>query len=413
MNNDTIINQKTVLSELFQVGLTKVNGQRAVERQLDITPINGSVAIIAIGKAASSMMLGAQNRLKEQIKSALIITKTGHTDKTLNWPCIEAGHPIPNTNSLEAGAQLIDFLSNIPEQTTLLALISGGASALVDVLPDDMGLAELQKMNQWLLASGLGIHEMNRVRQSVSLVKGGKALNYLLHDSMKQFVISDVENDELEIIGSGLFVTATNKSEKPDMPDWLKKYSQKALAVTKLKAATHGTAKVDVESHIIANNEIACRAIISHAQNLGLEVTYHGETLYDDVFDCAEKIASELIKAKSGVHIWGGETTLTLPQNPGRGGRNQSLALALAILLENSKSITVLVGATDGSDGPTEDAGAIIDGQTVTTGDQRSAQAKESLLAADAGSFLAEAGALISTGPTGTNVMDIVLAIKA
>lgn len=407
MNNNNKNNDKTLLSELFQVGLAAVNGRKAVEVQLEMTPLKGNVAVIAIGKAASSMMLGAQNSLKEQIKSALIITKTGYADPALAWPCIEAGHPIPDTRSLKAGAQLIDFLSKLPPQTRLLALISGGASALVEVLPDKMGLAELQKMNQWLLASGLAIHDMNRIRQSISLVKGGKALNYCVQNTITQFVISDVEHDELEIIGSGLFVAATSKLPLPEMPAWLKKYCQKPSEVAKLDVS-----KVDVESHIIASNEIACQAIINAAKQLGHTVVYRGQTLYEDVFTCAEKIANELKQAKSGLYIWGGETTLILPPKPGRGGRNQSLALALALILENSSGIRVLVGATDGSDGPTEDAGAIIDGQTVSRGGT-AAEAKKHLLAADAGTFLAEAGDLMSTGPTGTNVTDIVIAIKA
>lgn len=407
MNNNHTNKDKILLSELFQAGLAAVNGQKAVERQLEMTPLQGNVAVIAIGKAASSMMLGAQNSLKEQIKSALIITKTGYADPALAWPCIQSGHPIPDANSLKAGAQLIDFLSQLPPQTQPLVLISGGASALVDVLPDEMSLSELQKMNQWLLSSGLAIHDMNRIRQSVSLVKGGKLLNYCSQKMITQFVISDVENDELEIIGSGLFVTSTRKLPLPEMPDWLKNYCQKPVEVAKLDVS-----KADVESHIIASNEIACQAIINKAKQLGYSVVYHGQTLYGDVFACADKIAHELKQAKSGLYIWGGETTLTLPEYPGRGGRNQSLALALALILENSMGITVLVGATDGSDGPTEDAGAIIDGQTVSRAGT-AAEAKKHLLAADAGSFLAEAGDLISTGPTGTNVMDIVIAIKA
>ena len=193
----------------------------------------------------------------------------------------------------------------------------------------------------------------------------------------------------------------------PDLPGWLKKYCQKPVEPPKPDVSN-----VYVESHIVASNEIACQAIIKAAKQLGHTVVYHGQTLYEDVFICAEKIANELKQAKSGLYIWGGETTLTLPANPGRGGRNQSLALALALILDNSTGISVLVGATDGSDGPTEDAGAIIDGQTVARGGT-TAEAKKHLLAADAGSFLAEAGDLISTGPTGTNVMDIVIAIKA
>jgi len=390
---------KQILSDLFNFALIAVNGRIAVEQQLQRAPIEGNVAILAVGKAAAAMMSGAQNHLNEQIHSALIITKTGHSDNTLGWPCIESGHPIPNAQSLEAGTKLLEFISNIPKEIKFLALISGGASALVDVLPENMDLKRLQKMNKWLLASGLTIHEMNRVRQRVSLIKGGKALSHLSQNEMTQFLLSDVKNDDIEIIGSGLFTVAEKNISLPDIPDWLQKYIQlEQSAVT-----------VSVESHIVANNDMACQAIIEQAKQTNYAVTYHGQSLYGDVFELAESLAKELIDAKPGLHLWGGETTLTLPKKVGRGGRNQSLALALACILENKKGITVLVAATDGSDGPTEDAGAIIDGLTLQRG---GSHAKDYLHAADAGTYLAEAGDLISTGPTGTNVMDIVIALK-
>lgn len=156
---------------------------------------------------------------------------------------------------------------------------------------------------------------------------------------------------------------------------------------------------------------MACLAIIEEAKQANYAVTYHGQTLYGDVFELADLLAKELVNAQAGLHIWGGETTLVLPDNPGRGGRNQSLALALACKLDGINGITVLVGATDGSDGPTDDAGAIIDGFTLERG-QYLGNVQDYLAAADAGTFLAEAGDLISTGTTGTNVMDLVIAIK-
>lgn len=394
---------KHILSELFYSALKVVDGCYSVEQQLSRTPIEGNVALIAIGKAAAAMVLGANNQLNEQIKSALIITKAGYADKTLPWPCIEAGHPIPNEKSLEAGAKLLEFISNIPRETKCLALISGGASALVEVLPENIDLACLQKINNWLLGSGLAIDEINRVRQAISLIKGGKALSHLSVDSMTQFLISDVKGDEINIIGSGLFVAAENNALFPVTPDWLQHY----LKPTQLKT------NIAVESHIIASNENACQAIIRHAKQKNYAVTYYGQTLYGDVHEVANSLVKELAHAKPGVHIWGGETTVVLPDNPGRGGRNQSLALALACAIEKVKGLTILVGATDGSDGPTDDAGAIIDGFTLQRGQREcSAKAKDYLAAADAGTFLAAAGDLLSTGPSGTNVMDIVIALK-
>ena len=396
---------KQILSELFCAALNSVNGRIAVEKQLVCKPIEGNVAIIAIGKAAAAMAAGATNQLNKQIQSALIITKVGHADKTLPWPCIEAGHPIPNEESLKAGTMLLEFISKVPKETKLLALISGGASALVECLPENMDLQLLQKINNWLLGSGLAIDKINQIRQSISLIKGGKTLNYLKKSSMTQYLISDVKEDDPEIVGSALFVARAKNNlvfDTAELPEWLQHYIKIPQPV----------AEVSVESCLIASNEMACQAIIDHAKRANYEVNYHGQSLYGDVFELAEILINELMNAKPGLHIWGGESTLVLPDKPGRGGRNQSLALALACALNGIKGITVLVGATDGSDGPTDDAGAIIDGLTLQRGETNNRYAKDYLAAADAGTFLAEAGDLLSTGPTGTNVMDIVIAIK-
>ena len=392
---------KQILSDLFRLALDAVNGCRAVELQLQQTPIDGSIAIIAIGKAASAMMLGAQNQLKDKIQSALIITKAGYGDPMLKWPCLESGHPVPNEISLVAGTKLLEFIKNIPKDTKILALISGGASSLVEVLPESMSLEKLQKTNEWLIGSGLTIHEINQIRCSLSLIKGGKTLSYLSHHEMVQFLISDVKNDDPAVIGSGLFVTNTDKNTQINVPDW----------ISEIMLESDTNSDVLVKSHIIASNALACQAIINEAKQLNYPVTYHGQNLFGDVYERAALIAEKLKNGKPGVHIWGGETTITLPHETGRGGRNQSLALELAIYLENINDITVLVGATDGSDGPTDDAGAIIDGFTLSRG-KHIGSAKDYLMAADAGTFLAEAGDLLSTGPTGTNVMDIVIALK-
>lgn len=392
---------RETLIHLFRLALNAVNGCVAVEKKLHGMSFQGDVAIIAIGKAAAAMALGAKNQLGAQIQSALIITKEGYGDSALGWECLEAGHPIPNEQSLEAGVKLLDFIKNVSANTKILALISGGTSALVEFLPKSMDLENLQKMNNWLLSSGLEIHDMNRIRQSVSLIKGGKVLNHLPQNKMTQFLISDVKNDELEIIGSGLFVASKEKYKLNNLPAWLVNFFQKPAAIRPIL----------VESYIVASNEIACNAIIEQAKGESLTVTYHGQTLYGDVYELAELLVKELLNGEAGLHLWGGEPTIVLPDNPGRGGRNQSLALAMACLLENTKDITVLVAATDGGDGPGEDAGAIIDGLTLQRGDSIG-KAKDYLTAADAGTFLAEAGDLISTGPTGTNVMDLVIAFK-
>lgn len=397
-------NPKDFLFEIYCSALSAVSGEHSVIKQLRQFPIEGHVAVLAVGKAASAMMKGAENVLSEQIGSALLITKTGHIDKTLDYPCLEAGHPIPNQQSLDAGVKMLTFLENIPQNTQLVALISGGASALVEVLPDNFDLHLLVKMNKWLLGSGLTIHEMNRIRQSVSLIKGGKLLNYLKQKKMIQLLISDVKGDDLNIIGSGLFASDfsnTNSVDKVDLPSWLVPY---VLPQPLIKDKT-------VKSYIVANNEMACLDVVRRVKLAGFPVYYHGQTLYGDVFELSGMLAKNLDSAETGIHIWGGESSIILPDKIGCGGRNQSLALSLACHLENIKGITVLVGATDGSDGATDDAGAIIDGFTLQRG-AHCGLAKDYLLAADAGTYLAESGDLLSTGPTGTNVMDVVIALK-
>lgn len=395
--------QKNHLINLFSSGLKAVNGQLAVENQLLISPIKGRVAVLAVGKAASAMMLGAQKQLNDQIHSALVITKTGFVDKSLRCESFTSGHPIPTIESLEAGKMAVDFISNIPKDTQFLALVSGGASALLEVLPQNIDLSLLRKVNQWLIASGLEIADMNRIRQSISLIKAGKVLRHFQQVKMTQFLISDVKDDDLKIIGSGLFIEGGNNYSMPTVPGWLLPYlniNRKRLSIN-----------VEVDSHIVASNELACEAIISEAKKNQQNVIYHGQTLYGDVFELSKKLAAELITAKSGIHIWGGEPTLQLPSETGVGGRNQSLALALACEIDNVDGITILVGATDGNDGPTNDAGAVIDGRTIDKG-KALGDARDYLNAADAGSYLAEAGDLLSTGATGTNVMDIVIALK-
>jgi len=392
---------KQILSNLFFSALKAINGCIVVEQQLLDTPIEGNVSVLAVGKAAVSMMRGAQNQLKDQIQSALIITKKCDSDDSFNWPCIESGHPIPDKKSLEAGANLLEFISNIPQDSTFLALISGGASALVESLPAKMNLDDLQKINQYLLSSGLEINDMNFIRQRVSSIKAGKALKYLATNEMTQFLISDVKNDDISVIGSGLFVEPKKVDLDFEIPDWLKEYLQ----------AAEPAAVVSVDSKVVANNEIACQAIMTKAIEASYFANYHGQSLYGDVYQLAEKLSEYLLRAEPGIHIWGGEPTIVLPEKTGQGGRCQSLALALACLLDGTEGITVLVGATDGNDGTTDDAGAIIDGFTLQRG-KSIGVAKAYLDTANAGEFLAEAGDLLSTGVTGTNVMDIVIALK-
>jgi len=386
------------LHALFQAGIGAVAGDKATKRFLSTWQKPAAVHVLAIGKAADSMCVGAVDVLGESLKSTLVITKHGHaserikTDPRIDW--IESGHPVPDAASLSAGSRLTQFVGGIPEKDHLLVLISGGASALVEHLVEGESLVTLTAKTESLLASGAAIGEMNRQRRALSRIKGGRLARYLSGCQVTQLLISDVPGDRLADIGSGLLIPDANNDMPEDDPVWQ-----------------------TVESHIIASNTIAQAAVANAASDLGLNVVQSSGSV-DGLMDEVIPRISQVLKnaTESGVYIWGGEPTIVLPSNPGRGGRNQHLALALAAELDQrntntGRSVSLLVGGTDGTDGPTADAGGCVSDATAYTAATLKIDIEEHLRHANAGNALEALASLVTTGPTGTNVMDLVIAI--
>lgn len=401
------------LLEIYTAALANVNGRacvcNALRRHEFVSPLN----IIAIGKAASSMMQGALHMLSANVCQGLLITKHGHVESATfptNIKLIEAGHPWPDQTSLIAGKALLEFISTSPDDGQLLFLISGGASSLVEVLPDEITLGELHKLNDWLLGSGLDIHAMNYVRKAVSYIKGGRLAQRLGGRSASVLLISDVPDDAPATIGSGLLVADNFRQTDIsfELPGWVADLMEKGNAAP--QPADNCFDSVSVE--IVATLNDAKYAAAAKGRDLGYEVYEHGEILGGDAAALGRQLASELFSGSSGLHVWGGESAVRLPEHPGRGGRNQHLALAAAIELSGKDGVAFLAAGTDGTDGPTLDAGAIVDGQTIIRGEAQGCSVVDALSNADAGSFLAASGDLIQTGPTGTNVMDVMLGIK-
>ncbi len=190
------------LLHIFSAALRAVNGRRVVAEYLRRSPVASPLAMIAIGKAACAMAQGAHDALGERIRAALAITRRGAAE-ILPWPVIEAGHPLPDAASLEAGRRLGDFVAQLPVATPVLVLLSGGASALVESLPVGVGFEQLRALNQWLLASGLDISAMNRLRKRVSRLKGGRLAGLLFPRPVLCLAISDVPDNDPRAIGSG------------------------------------------------------------------------------------------------------------------------------------------------------------------------------------------------------------------
>ncbi len=402
---------RTQLVDFFNAGVSAVAGDNAVAQHLTRSPLVGNCYVIAVGKAASAMLHGALCCLPGQVVQALLITKHGHVDAALRGhdtpiEIIESSHPVPGGDSLYAGQRLLAFIAATPADAQLLVLISGGTSSLVDVLPTGMTLDDLQVLNKALLAGGLDIADMNRVRKSVSCIKGGRLARYIGARKVHCLLISDVPGDHIADIGSGL-LCAEPATGLANVPEQLAHYVQ-ADAVQMVDS----TVWRQIDSHIVASLAHARQAVAEAAQAAGYAVTVDSNFIRGDATTAGCELGALLKQAAPGVYIWGGESTMVLPVNPGRGGRNQHLALAAASVLHGSTGCYLLCAGTDGSDGPTGDAGGIVDGGTLSRGLACGGDWRAALDEADSGRFLQAAGDLLCTGPTGTNVMDLMIGLK-
>jgi len=395
---------------IYAAASRRVEGRACVQTVLSNEPVDGDAYVVAIGKAAASMARGARDALGAALAAALVITKHGHGEASLaadeRFLQLEAEHPVPGGGSLAAGEALLRFLADAPPDTQFLFLISGGASSLVEVLPEGVTLADYQRVNQWLLSSGWDIHGINRIRRQLSCIKGGRLVSYLRGRPARCLMISDVPGDEPASIGSGLLVAPlTTMAPDAGLPDWLASLIKQAATDSIVDAS-------GVSLQVIASNATAREAATLEAQALGYAVHHDTTLLTGNTLEEAQQCATVVRNGGAGVYLWGGETTIELPENPGRGGRNQSFALAAAMTLAGCDRVALLAIGTDGTDGPTDEAGALVDGGTIARGLEQGLDAQVSLARADAGHFLEATGDLIQTGPTGTNVMDLVIALK-
>lgn len=371
------------LIELFLAGVARVEGRRCVREALQGTA-PARVWAVAIGKAAAAMALGAREALGPALERLLVIAPAGQGAAALGaeprTEVLESAHPIPDERSLHAGARLLQWLQELPAEAAPLFLISGGASALVEVPAPGVTLAQIVRVARHGMAAGLDIGALNAERARCSQIKGGRLAGRLAGRSGRVLFISDVPGDDPALIGSGL-----------------------------LGSAPGGDA---LRREVIASIDTAMDGAAEAARARGLTVRRAGARYSGEVARLATQFTHELALGTAQVYIWGGESTVRLPAAPGRGGRNQHLALAAARLIAGYGDLALLAAGTDGIDGPTEDAGAVVDGETCGRIAVLGFDADDSLRRADSGRALAAAGALLRTGPTGTNVADLVIGLK-
>jgi glycerate 2-kinase len=406
---------RELLTDCLHAALNAVDGRRVTAAALADIELPPGCPVLAVGKAAAAMLAGAAERLGDRIGPALCITRAGAARPgepgVSHARMLFGDHPVPGALSLAAGRELLAFLDRLPRQMPLLCLWSGGSSALVEALPDGISPEDLARANRWLLGSGLAIDAVNRVRAQLSVLKAGRLAQRLTGRTVTVLAISDVPGDAPSVIGSGPWTPPQRPlagALPPNLPDWL----AARLARAAPAPAPGDAALAAVDYRIVANGRRALQAAAEVARAGGVSSTLHEAPLQGAVEAVAERILAAVAAGGPGLHAWSGETTLRLPPTPGAGGRNSHLALALACALAGRDDVVALCAATDGSDGTGEAAGGWADGGVVGRGEALGLDAPAALARADSGGFLRATGDALVTGPTGTNVMDLVFVFK-
>jgi hydroxypyruvate reductase len=379
------LNTRRVLLELFDAALRAVDGRACVARFLRESRIEPPIEVFAVGKAASAMALGARDVLGGGIERMLVITKIGHSDPALEGHGVrqlESAHPVPDFRSLSHGDALErQVLDRLPGVLPVF-LVSGGSSSLVEALRDGVSLDDLFALNVQGLAAGWDIATLNAERAKLSRIKGGGIARLLDGRRALALFISDVPGDDPDVIGSGLLGRVARAADA-------------------------------VERHVVANIEQAVSAAVAAAEAHGLGMETSSHRFDGDAANVARDFVEALRRTDADGLVWGGESVVTLPVKAGRGGRNTHLALHAARLLRAGEGLTILAAGTDGTDGPTGDAGAMVDAETIERAEIAGIDAQRALAAFDSGTALEASGDLVHTGPTGTNVGDILIGLKA
>lgn len=423
--------------EIYRAALSAADPYGAVRRQTErmrLVYLEGGfrrIVVAGFGKAVCPMAKAVEDSFGSEIQAGIAITKYGHQSATgalSRIKVMEGGHPIPDANGLFATRELTGLLAETDETTLVACLISGGASALLVAPAEGITLDDKRVLTGLLLNAGADIHELNAVRKHISRVKGGRLAEIAYPSKIVSLILSDVIGDRIDVIASG--PTSHDPTTFCDAMEVLEKYGLTAAAphsviqhlVQGVKGIIPETPKEGslilerVENIVVGSSGIALRAARDKAADMGFCAETLTVNLAGEAKNAGQWLAGKVKSAKARTNsrplclISGGETTVTV-RGEGTGGRNMELALAFAIDIAGEQAITLLSSATDGTDGPTEAAGAIVDGSTVREAMERGLNPQEFLDRNDSYGFFSRTNGLFVTGPTGTNVMDIQIAV--
>jgi len=432
--------QKKALEDIFTAGVKAVDPERAVQKYVrrqgnqlfvgDCSYILDKyrrIFLIGAGKGTAPMAKALEDILGERLTKGLIIVKYGHGIPLEKTQILEAGHPIPDDAGLRATKELLRQAQECTKEDLILCAFSGGGSALLPAPLSPITLDQKQTTTRLLLECGATIDEINAIRKHLSRSKGGWLAKEAYPATVVSLLLSDVIGDRLDVIASG--PTVPDESTYSDcikiidryklgdrLPKGVTDYFIKGAAGSLPETPKPGDPVFShVQNLIVGNNRESLLAAQERALSLGYNTIVLSSQIEGEAREVAQvfgAIGKEISQANLPISppaciIAGGETTVTI-QGRGKGGRNQELALACAIAIDGWGEISLLSAGTDGTDGPTDAAGAIVNGTTCKRARQANLYPRDFLLANDSYTFFESLGDLLKTGPTRTNVMDII-----
>ncbi len=386
------------------------------------------IIVLGAGKASSQMARALERRLGHRIAGGVVVTRYGHAERCRHVEILEAAHPVPDISGVEASRKIEKWAAAARKEDMVIFLLSGGGSALMPAPAPGISLADKQSVTTSLLRAGAPIEALNCVRKHLSGVKGGNLARKVFPARMNVLLVSDVIGDPLDVIGSG--PAAGDSSTFAEAKAYLRRYGVFREAPETIRKRIEAGCKHEipetpapgdkifrrVNHHVVANNKIALQAAYNKAKSKGYIVEMRTASLSGEARQAGKSIAEDakrILGDSRKIHspkclLYGGETTVQV-LGDGLGGRCQELALSFAIEIRGCENVCLLAAGTDGRDGPTEAAGAIVDGRTAKTSQNQGLDPNAFLRNNDSYNFFRKRRACVFTGPSGTNVMDLMI----
>ncbi|RSC30675.1 glycerate kinase [Agrobacterium sp. FDAARGOS_525] len=413
--NDT--SARDALNRIFMTAVASADPSKVLQQHLP-SPPRGRCVVVGAGKASAAMAAALEAAWPNVDLSGVVVTRYGHAVPTGRIEIIEASHPVPDDRSAEAAKRILAAVEGLTADDMVIALISGGGSALMVSPAEGMTLADKMAVNRALLASGATISEMNAVRKHLSRIKGGRLALAAKPARVVSLLISDVPGDDPSEIASGPTVADPSDIETVreivsryllDLPENVRKVLEKGEETPK-------AGDIEEDIRLIAAPSLALQAAADEAVKLGLTPLILGDSLEGESRDVGAVMAGIAISARRkglplkgpAVLLSGGETTVTIGKGPaGKGGRNTEFLLSLALTLKGADGIWAIAGDSDGIDGVEDAAGAVVTPDTLARMRAAGVDPRQSLVSHDSYTAFRAAGDLVVTGPTLTNVNDI------